>query len=213
VDTPRRLKRFQPHSREHSVDGVRLISVRRIGALLAATVLALAACGGAAETGPTTDSSSPTAEPDARAVAVYSAIIRQLVTKDHTFGDDESPFDRVFIDVRIDDGAGDPGAQPPTGPRLTADEQAAILRELADLPRVEFVQDPDSVVVGEKSCAHVKGNGVLITLGRISGGSQRVTVPNDLFFACLGGQWLTYVLESAKGDWQVVGTKGGIAIS
>jgi hypothetical protein len=187
--------------------------MRRIGAILAAAALPLAACGGAEETGPTTESSSPTAEPDARTVAVYSAIIRQLVTKDHTFGDDESPFDRVFIDVHIDDGAGDPDDHPPTGPRLTAEEQAAILRELADLPRVEFVENPDSVIVGEKNCAHVKGNGALITLGPISGDSERVSVPNDLFFACLGGQWLTYVLESAEGEWQVVGNEGGIGIS
>lgn len=78
---------------------------------------------------------------------------------------------------------------------------------------MSFVEDPDSVIVGGKSCAHVKGNGVLITLGPIIGGPERVTVPNRMFFACLGGQWLTYVVERSKGDWNVVGTKGPIAIS
>jgi hypothetical protein len=34
-----------------------------------------------------------------------------------------------------------------------------------------------------------------------------------MFFACLGGQWLTYVLERSDGDWQVVGTRGPVAIS
>jgi hypothetical protein len=87
------------------------------------------------------------------------------------------------------------------------------MRELADLPPVELVSDPGSVVIGKKRCAHVKGNGVLITLGPISGGNDEVTVPNSLFFACLGGQWLTYVLERSDSAWQVVGTKGPIAIS
>jgi hypothetical protein len=188
--------------------------MRRIGFILAGVALALASCGGSAETGPTTETGSPTAEPYARAIAVYAAVVRQLVTEDHTFGDEESPFDRVFIDVRIDKGAGDPlDTNPPAGDRLTVEEQAAILRELADLPRVAFVADPDSVIVGTKSCAHVKGNGVLITLGPIAGDADRVTVPNSMFFACLGGQWLTYVLESADGDWRVTGTEGPIGIS
>jgi hypothetical protein len=186
--------------------------MRRIGFMLVGLALALAACSGSAETGPATETGLAT-EPDARTVAIYSAVVRQLVTKDHTFGEEESPFDRVFIDVRIDEGAGDPDAHPPTGTRLTAEDQAAILRALADLPPVEFVEDPDSVIAGKDECAQVKGNGVLITLGPISGGSERVTVPNDMFFACLGGQWLTYVLESEEGDWRVVGTEGGIAIS
>ena len=184
-----------------------------MGVLLVGVALALTACDRSTESGPTTGTGSVTVEPDARTVAVYSAVVRQLVTKDHTFGDEDSPFDRVFIVVRIDDKAGSPYTHPLAGPRLTPEAQAAILRELADLPPVRFVDDPDSVIVGETSCAHVKGNGVLITLGPISGDTGRLTVPNRMFFACLGGQWLTYVLERSDGDWQVVGTKGPIAIS
>ena len=187
--------------------------MRQIGVILVGVALVLAGCGGGAETGPGTGTGTPTGEPDDRAVAVYSAVIRRLVTKDHTFGDAESPFDRVFIDVRIDDGAGDPDAHPPTGARLSPEEQDAILSELADLPSVEFVEDPDSVIVGKSRCARVWGNGVLITLGPISGDAARVTVPNEMFFACLGGQWLTYVLESAQGNWRVTGTEGPIGIS
>ena len=185
--------------------------MRRIGFLLVGVALALAACGESAETEPRTGSSG--AEPEARTVAVYSAVVRQLVTEDHTFGAGESPFDRVFIDTRIDEGAGDSDTRPRVGPRLSAEEQAAILHELADLPPVEFVEDPDSVIVDKDACAVVKEDGVLITLGPISGDSERVTVPNDMFFACLGAQWLTYVLEQAEGDWRITGTKGPIGIS
>jgi hypothetical protein len=194
--------------------------MKRISVLLVGVALALAACDrstlGDPTTqtgGATTEAGSSTVEPDARTVAVYSAVVRQLVLEDHTFGDAESPFERVFIDVRIDHGAGNPDAAPPSGSALSAEEQAAILRELDDLPTVKFVEDPDSVIVGKDRCAHVKGNGVLVTLGPISGGSERVTVPNDIFFACLGGQWLTYVLEQADGDWRVTGTTGVTGIS
>ena len=196
--------------------------MKPVSVLLVGVALALTACDRSSESGPTTETGrpttetgSPTVEPDARTVAVYSAVVRQLVTEDHTFGDAESPFEGVFIDVRIDGGAGDPdvpGGHASTGTRLSAEEQAAILRELADLPPVKFVEDPDSVIVGKNRCTHVKGNGVLVTLGPISGGSERVTVPNDMFFACLGGQWLTYVLEQADGDWHVTGIKGPIGI-
>jgi hypothetical protein len=205
--------------------------MERIGVLLVGIALALTACDRSTESGPTTETggptteiagpttetASPTVQPDARTVAVYAAVVRQLVTKDHTFGGGKAPFERVFIDVRLDEDAGDPhgdlGGPPAHAPRLTAVDQAAILRELTDLPRVGFVEDSDSLIVGKDSCAHVKGNGVLITLGPISGGSERATVPNGMFFACLGGQWLTYVLERSDGDWRITGTKGPYIIS
>ena len=187
--------------------------MKRIAVILLGVALALPACNGSLETGRPIETVGPISEPDARIVAIYSTIIRQLVTKDHTFGDEESPFDRVFIDVRIDGGAGNSDASPPTGATLSAEDQAAILRELADLPPVEFVENPDSVIVGKNRCPHVKGDGVLITLGPISGDSERVTVPNDMFFACLGGLWITYVLENEDGHWRVTGTEGGIGIS
>jgi hypothetical protein len=189
--------------------------MRRIGVILVVAALALAGCGGSTEKGPATEAGSPAAEPDDR-TAVYAAVVRQLVTKDNTFEDEESPFGRVFIDVHVDATGDpyDPGAQKPMGMRLSAEEQAAILRELADLPRVEFVEHPDSVVVDEGACAQaIEGNGALITLGPISGDAERVTVPNDMFLGCQGGVWLTYVLERAEGGWRVTGTEGPIVIS
>jgi hypothetical protein len=203
---------------------VRMKGMKRLGVLLVGVALALTACDRSSESGPTTETGGATTEtrrlavhPDARTVAVYSAVVGQLVTKDHTFGGGEAPFERIFIDVRIDEDAADPlgglGDHPPSAPRLPAEDQAAILRELTDLPRVRFVEDADSVIVGRDSCARVKGKGALITLGPIARGSKRVTVPNGLFIACLGGQWLTYVLERRDGDWRVTGTNGPIAIS
>ena len=186
--------------------------MRRFGALLVGLALVLAGCGRTVVTAP--GGNDPDAAATERIIGVYSAVIRRLVTVDHTFGSAPSPFDRVFIVDSVVAGAGDPVAVPAGSVKpFNPEVKAGIMRELGDLPPIGFVTDPDSVIVGEKRCAHVKGNGVLITLDPISGGKKNVTVPNGLFFACLGGQWLTYELERADGEWRVTGTKGPIVIS
>jgi len=199
----------------------------RLRVILIGVALALAACEGSPSNQPSenggdivgteTTSGGEIAVADRgrveRTAEIYSAVVRQLVEEDHTFGEGPSPFERIFIVDGAVQQANDPGL-PREPPRSFWPEvRAGILEELADLPPVEFLTDPDSVIVGEKQCAHVKGNGVLITLGPISGGKDSVTVPNTLFFACLGGQWLTYKLEQAGASWQVAGTKGPYAIS
>jgi hypothetical protein len=193
--------------------------MRTTGSLLAAVALALSACGAGSQQGDRPQASlggggsGPTSIE--RTADVYSAVVRQLVTKDHTFGTAPSPFKRVYI---VDGVVADAG-----GPRMPAYAEvkrpfaaavkSRMLESLDDLRPIEFVADPSSVVVDRNDCPRVKADGVLLSLGPISGGAQRVTVPNGLFFACLGGQWLTYVLEP-KGDvWTVVGTKGPVAIS
>ena len=151
-----------------------------------------------------------------RTSAVYAAVIRRLVMEDHTFGMGPAPFERVYVIDGVVDGAGDVYAEP-KGPRkpFSPAVKRSISRALADLPPVRFVSDREAVVVvGETSCAHVKNGGALISLGPISKARQgAVTVGNELFVACLAGQWLTYVLERREGTWRVVGTKGPIAVS
>jgi hypothetical protein len=89
-----------------------------------------------------------------------------------------------------------------------------MAQDLTDLPPLHLVSDPQSVIVETKGCARVKGGGVLISLGPVSSGAaETVTVANGLFFACLGGQWLTYVLKPVSVGWRVVGTTGPVAIS
>jgi hypothetical protein len=191
------------------------MSVRRVALLL--VVIALAASGCRAWTGisGTARLDENGAEETRRTAAVYAAVIRQLVTKDHTFGAAPSPFERVFVVDGAVAAAGDVlrARQKPTRP-FSAAVKREILEALRDLPPVRFVAEPDTVIVGEKSCARVRGEGALISLGPIRnarGGA--VTVANSLFIACLGGQWLTYVLEPKDGSWRVLGTKGPIAIS
>lgn len=149
-------------------------------------------------------------EAEERAVAIYAAVIRQLVTKDHTFGGGPSPFKRVFVADGVVRNASDPHVGKGPARRFSSAVKRGILRALRDLPPVRFVADPDEVIV---EC-RVERGGALISLGPLGKGrGDAVTVANGLFFACLGGQWLTYVLEPAAGTWRVVGTKGPISIS
>lgn len=139
---------------------------------LLSVVVALTASGCQAWTG----ASAPT-RPDEggdlaarRASAIYSAVIRQLVTKDHTFGQQPTPFKRVFV---IDGAvgvltAGDPLVEPGRAPRpFSSVVKSEILEALRDLPPVRFVADPSTVIADEKACGCVRGGGVLISLGPI----------------------------------------------
>jgi hypothetical protein len=195
--------------------------MRKIGALLVALTIIIPACGGASDQGgsadrpsreTTTGRSSGQATME-RSAAIYSAVIRRLVTKDHTYGSAPSPFKRIYIVNGIVPEASDPGIAPKARQPFVAGVRHGIAGELSDLPPLKFVSDPEAVIVDRNECPRVKGEGVLISLGPISASGRRVTVANGLFFACLGGQWLTYVLELVDGDWRVVGTKGTVAIS
>jgi hypothetical protein len=197
----------------------------KIGSLLAALTLALPACGSVAGRGDEADrppsnrdtegASSEQAAMIERDAAIYAAVIRQLVTKDHTFGSGPSPFDHVYVLDGVIADAGSPRmpAYQEVGRPFRPILKRSILARLADLPKIEFVRGSRRVVIDEDDCPRVRGEGVLLSLGPISGSERRVTVANSLFFACLGGQWLTYVLEPAAGDWRVVGTKGPVAVS
>ena len=188
--------------------------MKRIAVAVALITLLVAGCTATAEPVAGGEKGVDT-DAEQRTIDIYAAIIRRLVTKDHTFGTAPSPFERVYVVDGVAAGVDDrtavtPATVEPFGPAV----RAGILRELRDLPPVEFVSDPGSVVSGEKRCARVTGSGALITLGPISGEGENVSVPSDLFFGCLGALRLNYVLERAvDGGWQVVGTKGPIVIS
>jgi hypothetical protein len=155
-------------------------------------------------------------EGDQRKASIYAAVIRRLVTKDRTFGGEPSPFQRVFVIDGVVERAADPsaGAHQIALKPFGAGTKKGMARDLTDLPPLHFVSDPQSVIIETKGCARVKGGGVLISLGPVSSGAaETVTVANGLFFACLGGQWLTYVLKPVSVGWRVVGTTGPIAIS
>jgi len=189
----------------------------RVAAVLF-VVLTTLGCGstGAVET---TSTPAETLSGDDREAAIYSAVIRQLVMKNNTFGSAPTSFKVVYVLDRPIESAADPEAQVSGGSSQEAFSEslkAAVRTRLTDLPPVKFVRTRSSVVVGEKahsSPGHVRAGGVLITLGPIRGDEGKVRVANSWWMNGLAAQWLTYVLDRQGAGWKVTGISGPIAIS
>jgi len=204
-----------PPSR-HSVSGTNRFPVG--GVAVALVILATLGCGSAQTAGRVTvpaDSRSV----DQRAAAIYSAVIRELVTKDNTFGSAPRSFKVIYVlDHPIGD-AGNPEAQAITrGSQegFSAALKMAIRARLAELSPMKFAPSRSSAVVGEEAGAspgHVRAGGVLITLGPIVGKEGEVRVGNSWWMNGLAGQWSTYVLGEQGAGWKVTGLSGPIAIS
>jgi hypothetical protein len=147
-----------------------------------------------------------------RSMAIYSAVIRRLVTKDHTFGQGESPFGHVYVVDGVVPKAGRVNQSFTAEPEepFSDDLKRGIREELLDLPPIVFVPDRESALGGAGS---VLNDGVIITLGPIQPSGNRVKVENNLWCGGLCGQWLTYVVERQDDRWRITGTVGPYAIS
>lgn len=148
-----------------------------------------------------------------RTVAIYAAVIRRLVTKDHTFGRAKSPFAHVYVVDGAVENAGHVTKEGEPGERFGRKIKEGIRQQLRSLPPIDFVRAPDSVRIGADGLGGVKNDGVIITLGPIPRGQDKVKVQNNLWCGGRCGQWLTYVLRRQGGNWRVIGTMGPYAIS
>jgi hypothetical protein len=148
-------------------------------------------------------------------VSIYSSVIRQLVTEDHTFGGADPAFRVIYVIDGPVKGAEDTSQpvdeQDPEEP-FDPEVKDGLRKELSDLPPLRFVQDRNSVIAG-RDPGHVVRHGVLLTLGPITGGVRRVEVGNNLWLNGLAGQWLIYVLELRDQQWEVTGTSGPVALA
>jgi hypothetical protein len=185
------------------------------------TLALLPVCGGGSDesqrpTPGALDSGEPGAKSTDRSAAIYAAVVRQLVTKDHTFGGADPGFKVIYVLDGVVADVADPSkpanANDPKEPfSHDVKDGVRFLSTPADLPPVEFVVERNSVVTGTRSGSspgHVKNGGVLISLGPIKGDANRVKVGNSLWINGLAGQWLTYVLERGDSGWAVTGISG-----
>jgi hypothetical protein len=140
--------------------------------------------------------------------AIYAAVVRQLYTVDHTFGEPPN-FPIVYLVRATDDGVGDPDAPQTNSNLVLSSVQVAITAALDDLP-AEFVWVENfNDVPLDSITGVVEGNGAIITLGNVhfqEDGSALVSA--SIYFANLGAGGLTYIVESIDGVWQVVGDTG-----
>lgn len=147
----------------------------------------------------------------ARTVSIYEAVVRRLVTKDHTFGGADPGFRAVYVLDGAVRGAGRP-VWPPRKPRRTFSDEvkAGLAAALAELPPVIFVRTRASALAGS---GQVERGGVLMTLGPIVGSGRRVEVGASLWLGGRAAGWLTYVVRRQGGAWRVTGMTGPIAIA
>jgi ABC-type transport system involved in multi-copper enzyme maturation permease subunit len=155
-----------------------------------------------------TAAASGTLDPEASA-AIYAAVVRQLYTVDHTFGEPPQ-FPLVYLVRRTDDGVGDPEAPREAATEIADEVRDAVLARLAGtgLP-AEFLWVGGREDVPTDEHGTVEGGGVVITLGNIHPQEDgSVLVAGSVFFGPLGAGGRTYVLEQIDGEWRVTGDTG-----
>jgi hypothetical protein len=151
---------------------------------------------------PLPDPNDPT--PVDRQALIYTAVLRQYLTSgDHSFGDHRFP--HIFVLDHTEAGAGASGHGAPGGGPIPRAARRAITRALTDVGLLTFVASRDAVIEEPHGCAHVRDDGILITLGPVDGSGDRIQVGIDGFRACLGANSLTYLVERSGHDWAVSG--------
>lgn len=185
--------------------------MKRIAIALSGLFLVTTACGVAGLPPVSGGTSAISPDPSVqRTVAIYSAVIRQLVSN--------AASGRI-VPVYVIDGAVD-GAEDPMKPLnelwpVVAFDSAVkegLIRALPDIKSLTFVAERSQVVVGQGP-GHVIGRGVLLTVGPIHQDGASVTVGSSYWMNGLNGQWQTYVVQERGTGWAVTGTTGPSAIS
>ena len=153
------------------------------------------------------------ARQETRAVPIYPFDLRDLVTRDHTFGGADPGFGAVYVLDSAAAKAGDPDAIRPRPGRPFSDElKAELAAELDGLPPVTFVATRAAAFDGV-SPGRVKNHGALVTLGPVAGGRRRVEVGANLWIDGKAATWLTYVVRKSGDTWRVTGITGPVAIA
>lgn len=185
---------------------------RLLVALLGLSFVTTACTASGTRLAPQDPSRAPLTPAVSRAAAIYSAVIRQLVTNDASRG--AGAIKRVYVIDGAVGSAEDPqqslSRQRP--PRFDPAVKDGIITALSDLPPLTFISDRSAVVAGQGP-GHVIHGGVLLTLGPIRGDGGTVTVGNSYWINGLDGQWLTYVVQERATGWTIKGTAGPAAIS
>jgi hypothetical protein len=105
-----------------------------------------------------------------RQVAIYAAVIRQLVTIDHTFGEEGPGLEVIYVLDRPVGTAGSPdmGTTPEReGEPFSADLRAGLRAALTDLPSIQFVAEMEQVIEEKDGFPMVKGQDGLVSVGLI----------------------------------------------
>jgi hypothetical protein len=166
--------------------------------IVAITLLLITACAPTA-----TDSDSANTDQ----VDIYSAVVRQIVETDDTFGGTlEKPI--VYILNQTDDAAGDPALATTDSETLSPEVQEGISATLSDLSStIIWIDSRDELELDENGS--IVDGGVLITLGNIHRQeSGEAHVAGSIYVANLAAGGQTYILERQGDGWVITGTTG-----
>jgi hypothetical protein len=140
-----------------------------------------------------------------RQAQIYAAVLRRYLTSGDASVGAGHRFPQVFVLDHTVAGAGASGyAVTGSGP-IPAEVQRAITGALAEVGPLTFVASGDEVIVEPQGCAHVRDDGILVTLGPVDGVGDRVQVGVNGFLACLGANSLTYSVQQTSSGWRVGG--------
>jgi hypothetical protein len=162
-----------------------------------------------------TEAGTAAAPAPRRDAAIYVAVLRRYLSAPGENSFPEGTFKKVFVLSDLHPQAGSPMDDQKHVVGLPAETQREVADGVADVASLTFVADRASVIDTSKGCAHVRDDGILITLAPVddSRGTQ-VQVGINGFVACLGATWLTYVVSpDPAGGWRVTGTTGVGAIA
>jgi hypothetical protein len=182
----------------------------RLALALAVTAVLVTGCGQRPAASPDEETFGPSdLTPTEREAFVFAAVIEHMTAEDGQ----TSGFDVIYVLDHSVEGVSDPDG--PEGPRtpIPQDVQIRIQEELALLPPIRFIADPDEVIGPEEGGSQVENGGILITLGPVSSGDDRVEVEASSYIANLAATWQTWVLERRGLRWEVTGTSGPVAVS
>ncbi len=149
---------------------------------------------------------------DTRSADMMAAAIRELVTKDHTFGNGPPPFTEFLVQTSLDPQAGS-GSVNEVGPtrELTDAERTAVEEALAGLGPVRWIDNPAEWRTD--SLEPVISGSVILGIGEPVIEDGTGLVPVSLWCGGTCGTWFTYRISVIDGTWQVVGREGPFTIS
>lgn len=167
--------------------------------------------GSTSSTGPASVDPTGETEPDPSA-EIVAAALRQLVTKNHTYGEGPPPFTEYLVQSHLDPQAGNPNeTERPSSRSLTDAERSAIEASLAPLGPVRFIDDASKWRTDD--LRPVVEGAVILGVGEPVITRDTALVAVSLWCGGLCGTWLTYRVHLVGGHWEVAGTEGPIAIS
>jgi hypothetical protein len=182
----------------------------RLALALAVAAALVTGCGERRGASPGEETFGPSdLTPTEREAFVYAAVIEHMTAEDGQ----SSGFEVIYVLDHSVEGVSDPDGPEGARSAIPQDVQIRIQEELALLPPIRFIADPDEVIGTQGDRSQVQNGGILITLGPIPSGEDRVEVEASSYIAALAATWQTWVLERRGLRWEVTGTTGPVAIS